>query len=284
MGIFTSLLNNIKYRSIQSIDKDKEFAFAQHKQAIDGYALLKKGKLIADNLAWVSQNLLSKGKEEDQQEFLYAQALNGKYLVFNADGKCLTPDGLLIFNTHATVDRQYPLFYGVDDEFGEIVVKSNFDKKQFILYPDKQKISPTYISISNYDENEHRMIQYPTRFCYYINRNGEYTSNLFVNETGEADSNGNKIQTTINSKGDDTQVLVDSKHRWISHFYEQIVPMGQYYIGTRKNGKIMHKLDSQGNILGETTKKDINKIYIESEKRPTPSIFEQSNSEQSERQ
>ena len=104
-----------------------------------------------------------------------------------------------------------------------------------------------------------------------------------LNETNEDDINGNRIQTTINTKGDEVQVLVDKQHNWLSHFYAQIIPMNQYYIGIKNKGIIMHKIDSKGSIIKEVNKKDFKQIYNETHHTPTMQNLNDQTTDQDER-
>ena len=251
MNVFLSVLNKLRFSSVSSIDKNHVFSVGAHKHLEKGYALLKNGEKIADNLIWVSSNFLS-DSENSQRDYIIAKPFTETYFIFNKNGICLTPEGLRIFNNKYDVPEDYPYMYGVDDEYGDILVKSNYNNDMFLIYPHTKSLSRTFTEISTYNENAQRIVKTPDLFRYYIDRKGKRVSHFFVKESEEYDQNGNKTQVVIDSKGNEVQVLVDQNHEWISSdFYDRIIPMGNYYIAAKRKTKTLVKLDSKGKAISE---------------------------------
>jgi len=253
MNVLLSILNKIRFSSVSSIDKNNVFSVGSYKHLEKGYALLKNGERIADNLIWVSSNFLSDG-ENSQKDYIIAKPLAETYLIFNKNGVCLTPEGLHIFNTQYDVPKDYPYMYGVDDEYGDILVKSNYNNDMFLIYPHTKNLSRTFTEISSYDENAQRIVKTPDLFRCYIDRKGKRVSHYFIKESENYDQNGNKTQVVINSRGNEVQVLVDKNHEWITpEFYDRIIPMGNYYIAAKRKSKTLIKLDCNGKPIAQVS-------------------------------
>ena len=266
MSIFYTLINKLRFSKVTSIDKNEIFAIGTNKQVKNGYALLKNGKIIANNLMWISSNLLSES-ENAQKDYILAKPVANVYLIFNKYGKCLTPEGLKIFRSKNEVSEDYPLFYGVDDEYGDILVQSNYSEKKFLIYPHTKNMSATYKRIESYDENAQRKVQENEYVSYYIDRKGKRCSLPFVYES-EIDDNEKYIQTVINSSGNNVQVLVDKNHKWISHLFDSIQPLGNEYIGYRKKDNSIHKLDAHGTEIASITHKEYKSRILDLHKQP----------------
>ena len=266
MNIFYSILNKIRFSKVTSIDNENIFAVGTNKNEKNGYALLQNGKIIANNLMWISSNLLSKN-ENAQTDFILTKPVGDKYLIYNKKGKCLTPDGLKIFRSKYEVPEDYPMLYGIDDEYGDILVESKYDYNKFLIYPHTKNMSSTFVEIGEYDDNAQRKVKELGYISYYIDRKGKRCTLPFVSES-EIDKNQNHIQVIVNTKGLDVQVLVDKNHKWISHLYDSLQPFGEGYIGFLRKDNSIHKLDSKGQEIGSITHKEYKSKTIQSLKEP----------------
>lgn len=263
MGLFNTILNKFRFYDVKSIDSRQLLSVGYYRDITQGIALLHDGKKVGDNLLWVSENLKN-DSYHSQSDYVYAEALIGyNLLLFNKHGECLTPTGLKIYNSKSLVPDNQQEPYGIDDEYGDIIVTNPENKDKFIITPHRKYISSTYKEISNYNDNEQRRVKFLNTFYAYVDKNGKPVSGLFLHEN-EEDLNGNRIQTVINSLGDKVQVIVDKNHKQISKFYDSIYLYGRTYIAQPHKGPKV-QLDHTGKPLYTLSNQTCKKIEIENQ-------------------
>ena len=259
---FSDFINSIRYKKIEKINDQLSIA----KKKGYGYAVLKNGKRLMDNIFDVS---------EIGDKF-FVQTTEGAYYVFDREtsafGRVLGTSTL----QNRTPDGTYG-YYGTKVPEGLLMLERNTGLYYILYAKGKSKVSEPYIKVEDPNSVGIRKV-YPAiidgknntrNYYYYIDEEGK-GDHICVLSESEEDENGKRIAKIYNKGIDKGQMcLIDDDDRICTALFTQIVPYRGKYIATqkyqRRNNYGFVFEDSENCILdedGEDMYIDFNKHYF----------------------
>lgn len=160
MGLFN------KYKSKTKIGKS---GLVVARYDAGGYALIKKGRIIEDNVKVVSRNVFVEC-ENDNKNYFYIKTKDGNYRIYSFF------DGAELFDL-----KEDEGIINVRENGGTMVL--DFVTHYIVINPKAQAISEEYANVGDVDENNICLVEKPQNVFdkyYYVNDNSEKISPDFA--------------------------------------------------------------------------------------------------------
>ncbi len=237
MGVFSKIVNKFKFSEVSPLDDKGLLSKGDYG---DGrVALLKKGKVIDDNLKAFSGNLVYPIKQNASKELLLAKTQDGDFKVYFSNGD------VFIDSINNPSDTDVLVTY----EDNICIVDYEDGLSQFVIVPELMFISEDLSFVDEIGADGLRFVSQKKfdedfQLSYYVDNEFKVVSPSFVEEQ---DVGEYKILTILDKDGL-KNIICDNTYKVLSQAYEEINYVDGKFIANNKNGETF-LIDEKGDAL-----------------------------------